>query len=112
VPDANVQQFDSVAASIEALDSGRVDATGIDLSTGRWLIAQNPDRYKTVPEGWDAQSYSASVKKGDQEWLNFVNVVLHEAMVGLDFPLYRNAFQTYFGEELPNPPTGFPVEFK
>jgi polar amino acid transport system substrate-binding protein len=112
VPDATVQQFDSVAASVEALDSGRVDATGIDLSTGRWLIAQNPDRYKTVPEGWDAQSYSASVKKGDQEWLNFVNVVLHESMVGLDFPLYRDAFKTFFGEELSNPPTGFPVEFK
>jgi polar amino acid transport system substrate-binding protein len=112
VPDATVQQFDSVAASIEALDSGRVDATGIDLSSGRWLIAQNPDRYKVVPEGWDAQSYSASVKKGDQEWLNFVNVVLHEAMVGLDFPAYKNAFKTYFGEDLPNPPTGFPVEFK
>jgi polar amino acid transport system substrate-binding protein len=112
VPDATVQQFDSVAASIEALDSGRVDATGIDLSSGRWLIAQNPDRYKVVPEGWDAQSYSASVKKGDQEWLNYVNTVLHEAMVGLDFPSYKAAFKTYFGEDLPNPPTGFPVEFK
>ena len=112
VVDAEVQQFDSVASSVEALDSGRVDATGIDLSTGRWLIAQNPDRYKTVPEGWDAQTYAASVRPGDQSWLNFVNVVLHEAMVGLDFPLYRQAFATYFGEELNSPPTGFPVEYK
>jgi polar amino acid transport system substrate-binding protein len=112
VPDAEVQQFDSVAASVEALDSGRVDATGIDLSTGRWLIAQNPDRYKTVPEGWDVQSYAASVKPGDALWLNFVNVVLHEAMAGLDFPLYQQAFATYFSEELSPPPTGFPIEFR
>ena len=111
VPDANVEQFDSVAASVEALDSGRVDATAIDLSTGRWLVAQDPEAYKTVPEGWDAQTYAASVKPGDQIWLNFVDTVLHEAMVGLDFPIYRQAFQTYFGERLASPPTGFPVEF-
>lgn len=112
VPDANVQQFDSVAASVEALDSGRVDATAIDQSTGRWLVAQDPDTYKTTPEGWDAQTYAASVKPGDQIWLNFVNTALHEGMVGLDFPIYSTAFQTYFGETLPNPPIGFPVEFK
>lgn len=112
VPDANVQQFDSVAASVEALDSGRVDATAIDQSTGRWLVAQDPDTYKTTPEGWDAQTYAASVKPGDQIWLNFVNTALHEGMVGLDFPIYSTAFQTYFGETLPTPPIGFPVEFK
>lgn len=112
VPDATVEQFDSVAASVEALDSGRVDATGIDMSTGRWLVAQDPDIYKTVPEGWDAQSYSASIKPGDQVFLNFVNTALMQGMVGLDFPIYQAAFKTYFGEDLPNPPIGFPVEFK
>lgn len=112
VPDATVEQFDSVAASVEALDSGRVDATGIDMSTGRWMVAQDPETYKTIPEGWDAQSYAASVKPGDQVFLNFVNTALMQGMVGLDFPIYRAAFETYFGEELPNPPIGFPVEFK
>lgn len=111
VPDAEVQQFDSVAASVEALDSGRVDATGIDLSTGRWMVAQSPDRYKTLPEGWNPQTYAASVKQGDQVWLNFVDVVLHEAMTGVVFPVYKQAFSTYFGVDLPDPPTGFPVEF-
>jgi polar amino acid transport system substrate-binding protein len=112
VPDATVEQFDSVAASVEALDSGRVDATGIDMSTGRWLVAQDPEAYKTIPEGWDAQSYAASIKPGDQVFLNFVNTALMQAMVGLDFPIYRAAFETYFGETLPNPPIGFPVEFR
>lgn len=112
VADATVQQFDSVAASVEALDSGRVDATGIDLSTGQWLVAQNPDRYKVVQEGWDAQSYAASVKKGDAEWLNFVNVAIREALLGLDWPLYRQAFQTFFASDPPAPTTGFPAEFR
>ncbi len=112
VADAKVEQFDSVAASVEALDSGRVDATGIDMSTGRWLVAQDPEAYKTIPEGWDAQSYAASLKPGDQVFLNFVNTALMQGMVGLDFPIYQAAFKTYFGEDLPNPPIGFPVEFK
>lgn len=112
VPDSEVQQFDSVAACVEALDSGRVDASGIDLSTGRWLVAQSPDTYKTVPEGWNPQTYAASVKHGDQVWLHFVDVVLHEAMTGVAFPVYQQAFSTYFGVDLEEPPTGFPVEFK
>lgn len=112
VNDATVEQFDSVAATVAALDAGRVDAVAIDQSTARWMVAQNPDEYKTTPEGWDAQSYAASVKPGDQIWLNFVNQVLMQAMVGLDFPIYQAAFKTYFGEDLPNPPIGFPVEFK
>lgn len=112
VADATVEQYDSVAATVAALDSGRVDAVAIDQSTARWMVAQNPDTYKTTPEGWDAQSYAASVKPGDQIWLNFVNQVLMQAMVGLDFPIYQAAFKTYFGEDLPNPPIGFPVEFK
>jgi len=112
VNDATVEQFDSVAATVAALDAGRVDAVAIDQSTARWMVAQNPEEYKTTPEGWDAQSYAASVKPGDQIWLNFVNQVLIQAMVGLDFPIYQAAFKTYFGEDLPNPPIGFPVEFK
>jgi polar amino acid transport system substrate-binding protein len=40
-----------------------------------------------------------------------VNTVLHEAMTGLDFPMYREAFKTYFNVDLPNPRLGFPLEF-
>ena len=112
VSDATVEQFDSVAASIEALKAGRVDATAVDLSSGQWFTVREPDTYKITPEAWDAQSYAASVKPGDQIWLNFVNSVLHEAMTGLDFPLYQAAFKTYFNVDLTYPPLGFPVEFK
>jgi polar amino acid transport system substrate-binding protein len=112
VPDATVEQFDSVAAAVEALDSGRVDAAAIDLSTAQWLAVQNEGTYKVAPEGWEPQTYAASVKPGDQIWLNAVNSIMHEAMVGIDFPHYQRAYKTYFGEDLAPPPTGFPVEFK
>ena len=82
------------------------------MSTGRWLVAQDPDVYKTIPEGWDAQSYAASVKPGDQVFLNFVNTAIEQAMIGLTFPIYQAAFRTYFGEDLATPPIGFPVEYR
>jgi polar amino acid transport system substrate-binding protein len=112
VSDANVQQFDSVAAAIEALDSGRVDASASDLSTLAWLAKNNPDKYKVDTNGWDPNSYAASIKPGDQIFLNFLNTAIQESMVGLDFPLYKQAFSTYFGVELDPAPTGIPVEWR
>lgn len=111
VSDASVDQYPSVAESLEAMKSGRADATAIDLSSGQWFTVREPGVYKITPEAWDAQSYAASVKPGDSIWLNFVNTVLHEAMTGLDFPAYRTAFMTYFNVDLPNPRLGFPLEF-
>lgn len=111
VADAAVDQYPSVSESLEAMKSGRADATAIDLSSGQWFTVKEPGVYKITPEAWDSQSYAASVKPGDQIWLNFVNTVLHEAMTGLDFPTYRAAFKTYFNVDLPNPRLGFPLEF-
>lgn len=111
VPDAEVQQFDSVANSLLALDSGRVDATVVDLSTARYKAAQTPDRYKAGTDSWGPSSYAAAVKPGNQRWLNYVSTVLHEAMTGEQFDAYRAAFQTFFGTELPTPQAGFPFEY-
>jgi polar amino acid transport system substrate-binding protein len=112
VKDAKVEQYPSVDESVQAMMSGRADATAIDLSSGRWFTAKEPDKYTTTEDAWDSQTYAASVAPGDQIWLNFVNTAMHEAMTGLDFPTYQAAFKTYFGIDLPNPPTGFPLEYK
>jgi polar amino acid transport system substrate-binding protein len=112
VPDANVQQFDSVAAAIEALDSGRVDAAASDLSTLAWLAKNSSDKYKVDTNGWDPNSYAASIKPGDQIFLNFLNTVIQESMVGLDFPVYKQAFSTYFGVDLEPASTGIPSEWR
>lgn len=112
VPDAEVVQVPSVADSVAALDAGRVDGTAIDLSSGQWFSAQNPDKYKYVPESWSPQTYAAAVKPGDQIWLNFLNAAIHELLVGVDFSLYQASFKQWFGAELAPPAAGFPVEFK
>ena len=110
VPDAVVSQFDSNANTILALDSGRVEAALADFSTAQWFSAQSPDQYKYASDTWGTHSYVAAVKPGDQVWLNFVNSVFHVAMTGLDFDMYRSAFEKYFGQAIELPPPGYPTE--
>jgi polar amino acid transport system substrate-binding protein len=112
VPDAEVSTYDSVANSVLALDSGRVDATAIDLSTAQYKVAQAPDQYKVGIDSWQPQTYAFAVKPGDQRWLNWVNTTLQQYLAGLDFSYYQTAFQEHFGVALEPPPAGFPVEFQ
>jgi len=111
IPDAKVDQYPSIADAIAAMDSGRADGAAVDLSSGKWFASATPDKYKFT-EGWNPNSYAASVKPGDQIWLNLVNSCWHEAMVGINFKRYAASFKQWFGEDLVSPPVGFPVEYK
>jgi len=111
VGDAEVEQFDSVANSILALDSGRVDAVVVDLSTAQWKAIEAPDKYKVSTDSWSPATYAAAVKPGDQRWLNYLNTVLHEAMIGVEFAAYSAAFKQFFNVELSPPQAGFPAEY-
>jgi polar amino acid transport system substrate-binding protein len=112
LPEATVDQYDSVDLMYQALNSGRADAAATDQSSLNWFMLQNAGRYTDAGYGWNPQSYSCAVKPGDQRWLNFVNSVLHEAMTGVEFNTYAASFKQWFGVDLAPPQIGFPVEFK
>lgn len=112
LPEAVVDQYESVDLLYQALNSGRADAAATDQSSLNWFMLQNAGRYKDAGYGWNPQSYSCAVKPGDQRWLNFVNSVLHEAMTGVEFDAYAASFKQWFGVDLAPPQIGFPVEFK
>lgn len=112
LPEAKVDQYESVDLMYQALNSGRSDAAATDQSSLSWFMAQHPGRYADAGFGWNPQSYSCAVKPSDQRWLNFVNSVLHEAMTGVEFNAYAASFKQWFGAELSPPRIGFPVEFK
>lgn len=112
LPEAKVDQYDSVDLIYQALNSGRADAAATDQSALRWFMNQNPGRYLDAGYGWNPQTYACAVKRGDQVWLNFINTALHEAMTGVEFDAYAASFKRWFGVELPPPAIGFPIEFK
>lgn len=112
LPEAVVDQYDSVDLIYQALESGRSAAAATDQSSLAWYMAQHPGRYVDAGYGWSPQSYSCAVERGDQDWLNFVNTALHEAMTGVEFDSYAASFKTWFGVDLAPPQIGFPVEYK
>ncbi|MGO4312541.1 transporter substrate-binding domain-containing protein [Pseudomonas sp. KB_15] len=112
LPKAKVDQYDSVDLMYQAVNSGRADAAATDQSSVKYLMVQNVGRYRSPAYAWSPQTYACAVKRGDQDWLNFVNTTLHEAMTGVEFPTYAASFKQWFGVDLPTPAIGFPVEFK
>lgn len=110
-PDIQIIQFDSIDASIEAILSGRADVAAEDQSTVRWLTAQHPEKFKAADFGWMPNTYAFAVRPGDQVWLNFVNQMVHEAVLGVDFDDYQASFKKWFGADIPIPRIGFPSEY-
>jgi polar amino acid transport system substrate-binding protein len=110
--EAKVDQYESVDLMYQALNSGRADAAATDVSSLRWFMVQNPDRYVDAGFAWGPQTYACAVKKGDQDFLNFVNTALHEAMTGVEFATYKASFEKWFGVSPPEPEIGFPSELR
>jgi len=108
LPQSQVMMLDTQANVVQALESGRVDAAAVDLSTVRWLVKRKPDRYFDSGVRWASMLYGAAVKQGDSDWLNFVNTAFDVAMHGHINEIYDSAFLDFFGEEIPRRKTGFP----
>lgn len=112
LPKAQVNQYSSPNLIYQALNSNRADAAATDASSVSWLIKQNPDKYVDSGYNWNPQSYACAVKQGDQTWLNYVDTTLRQAMMGVDFQAYSDAFYKWFGKRPPEPKIGFPQEFR
>ncbi len=109
LPDATVMQLDTQANVIQALDSHRVDAAAVDLSTVRWMVARSPNKYADSGKSWRSMLYGAALPQGDLDWLTFVNQVFNCAMFGHENELFDKAFKDYFGDTPPTRKTGFPA---
>ena len=108
IPKAQVLMLDTQANVIQALDSGRVDAAAVDLSTTRWLKKRRPDRYDDSGHRWFSMLYGAAVRQGDTDWLKYVDTVFDTAIYGHQNEIYDKAFFDFFAEEIPNRKAGFP----
>ena len=111
LPQAKVDAFESPDATLQALNARRIDAYMADQSAARWLMQQAPGRFVDAGYGWMPNSYASAVKPGDPVWLNWVNTVYKEAMMGVDFDYFAASYKKWFGIELPTPKIGFPTEF-
>jgi polar amino acid transport system substrate-binding protein len=109
LPQAQVMQLDTQANAIQALDSGRSDAAVIDLSTVGWLVKRNPDKYLDSGFHYDTQLYSAAMRQGDPDWLQWVDTCFNVAMHGHQTQIYDAAFEEFFAASPPRRVPGFPT---
>ncbi|MGV1759674.1 transporter substrate-binding domain-containing protein [Rhizobium sp. A22-96] len=109
LPDAQVMQIDTQANVLQALEAKRVDAAAVDLSTVRWLVSRDPNRYFDAGKTWNAMLYGAALKQGDLDWLQFVDACFTIAMFGHENDLYDAGFKDFFGLEPPVRKPGFPT---
>jgi len=108
LPEATVMQLDAQANVILALDSKRVDAAAIDLSTVRWLAKLHAERYADSGVAWNSMLYGAGMRQNDPDWVGFVNTVFDVAIHGHQNEIYDKALDDYFGMKPPQRDTGVP----
>ncbi len=90
LPEAQVLQLDSQANVMQAVEAGRADDTDPGYA-------------------YEAQLYSAAVRLGDPDWLNWIDTCFNVAMHGHQPEIYTAAFLEFFGEKPPEQKPGFPV---
>ena len=108
LPKATVLPLDTQANVLQAIDSKRADAACVDLSTVRWLVKRNPDRYFDAGKKWQTQLYGAGMRQGDPDWVRFVSTTFEIAMFGHQTEIYDQALVEYFGIEPPVREPGMP----
>ena len=106
-----VNQYEDQALLYQALESKRCDAAVCDMSNANYQAVLDSNYIASGISGYP-QNYGAGVQKGDQEWLNYVNTVLIDAMCGATYQDYIDAYKQWFGVELDPPMTGKPTMFK
>lgn len=106
-----VDQYEDQALLYQALESGRCDACTPDMSNAKYLAATDPNFIASGISGYP-QLYGGGVAKGDQEWLNYVNTVLQDAMCGATYEQYNIAYEKWFGVALDAPETGKPEMYR
>jgi polar amino acid transport system substrate-binding protein len=108
LPDAQVMQLDTTANSMQAVTAGRADVVIVDASTAKWLAKRNPGDYRDSGFSWGASLYSAALRQGDPDWLQWVDTCFNVAMHGDDFAVYSAAYEEFFGEKPPVQHPGYP----
>ena len=78
-PQAKLVLFDAYGKCAEALTNNQADAVTTDEAILLGLISKNEGAFKIVGEQFSEEPYGIGLKKGDQEFRDFINDTLEEA---------------------------------
>jgi glutamate transport system substrate-binding protein len=78
-PQAQLQLTDAYSNCLEPLRQGQVDAVTTDNVILSGFVDQNAGEFKIVGEPFTKEPYGIGLKKGDDEFRNFINDTLEKA---------------------------------
>ncbi len=93
-PETTISRFAGMADTMEALDSGRIDASALDNIGTSGILAASPGKYKVLPGRFSREDISLGLPKGDHEWWRLLNIWVRDFnLSGKNDALYAKWFK-------------------
>jgi polar amino acid transport system substrate-binding protein len=102
MPKAKVGTYDTPAAQVLAVRSGRANGAQLDTPVADWYAGNNKDEFDVVPElmGY-SQNNAIFVKQGDFAWWLWLDTAVGEMRSGSYYGEYSDIYQKWFGKKPP-----------
>ncbi|MCP4380575.1 MAG: transporter substrate-binding domain-containing protein [Hyphomicrobiales bacterium] len=94
-PETTIVRFAGMADTMEALDSGRIDASALDNIGTSGILAESPGKYKVLEGRFSREDISLGLPKGDFEWWRLLNIWIRDFnLSGKNDALYAKWFKS------------------
>ena len=105
-PDAEPVEFDTYTECVDQLETGQVDAVSTDdiILAGYAADPKYEGKFRVVGETFSEEPYGIGLKKGEDEWRDFLNDTLEEAYEDGSWEEAFDATLGASGVEAPEPP--------
>ena len=105
-PDAEPVEFDTYTECVDQLEAGTIDAVSTDdiILAGYAADPKYEGKFRVVGETFSEEPYGIGLKKGEDEWRDFLNDTLEESY---EDGSWKEAFDATLGAsgvEAPEPP--------
>ncbi len=109
MPDTQVLQFETQAAAVLAVESGRADGALVEHPMAMYMAAQNAEKFKAGNQAFGPNNFGLAIRAGDWQWLYWLNTSINDLVTGLRYPQFSTIYKTWFGEAPPAPKPGSPA---
>jgi polar amino acid transport system substrate-binding protein len=102
IPRTKILTFDTPAAQVLAVRSGRAQAAQLDTPVADWYAATSKDEFEVIPElmGY-SQNNAIFLKHGDFVWWHWLDTAVGEMRTGSYYGDYSDVYQKWFGKAPP-----------
>lgn len=109
MPDTQVIQFETQAASVLAVESGRADAALVEHPMAMYMAAQNAEKFKAGSQAFGPNNFGLAIRAGDWQWLYWLNTSVNDLVTGQKYPQFATMYKKWFGEVPAAPRPGSPA---